>query len=194
MIAGIDYGSKYAGTTAICVGDETGLVHKIIQSNKKENADDFVEREIRSAGINKIYMDAPLSIPGVYRDLEGFSDYFYRQCDRETGAMSPMFLGGLTARAIQLKSNLISLNIKFYEVWPSLMAEYLGISRSFYKSGREKISHCFKILEEKTDLSCKITPETWHQFDAILAFISGIRHSKGENKLFGIEEEGQIMF
>ena len=37
------------------------------------------------------------------------------------------------------------------------------------------------------------TPENWHQFDALLAYISGLRFQSGIHQTFGDPEEGQIV-
>jgi hypothetical protein len=100
MILSIDYGSKLAGTTAVCF-EKNNQLH-LAQSVKKQDADAWLRQLISTKKPAAVYIDAPLSLPGVYRG-EG-SDYFYRAGDRAVGAMSPMFLGGLTARAMQLRA------------------------------------------------------------------------------------------
>lgn len=58
---------------------------------------------IEKYSINLVCIDAPLSLPGVYFDKNKFHDYLYRKCDNACKAMSPMFVGAFTARAIQLQ-------------------------------------------------------------------------------------------
>jgi predicted nuclease with RNAse H fold len=101
-IVGIDYGAKLAGTT-VAAWNENGSLHWKC-SGKKQDADKWLEEKLLQLRPDLIFMDAPLSLPGVYSG-QG-TDYFYREGDRALGAMSPMFLGGLTARAMQLKANL----------------------------------------------------------------------------------------
>src|SRR5215212_2962102 len=99
-LAGVDYGSKLAGTTAIAVLEgNTITVH---QSLKKQDADLFLTGLLKKYRPSVVGFDAPLSLPGVYRGMKDKNDYFYRTADRELTCMSPMFLGGLTARAIKL--------------------------------------------------------------------------------------------
>ena len=101
---GIDYGSKMAGTTVIAYL-KSGKLH-FAQSQKKKDADLFVENWVAQHQPRAIFLDAPLSLPGVYTEPEAYDDYFYRAGDRLLRAMSPMFLGGLTARAMRLSRRL----------------------------------------------------------------------------------------
>ena len=98
--AGIDYGSKLAGTTCIAWMKEGQL--KIIQSAKNQDADEWIITQLDNESIDQIFMDAPLSLPPAFHDPLS-DEFFYRAADRELKAMSPMFLGGLTARAMRLK-------------------------------------------------------------------------------------------
>ena len=98
MHIGIDYGAKLAGTTAICF-EQSGQL-KIWQSEKKKDADKFVQESIKQLQPTTVFIDAPLSLPLAYFG-EG-ENYFYRECDKILKGMSPMFLGGLTARAMRL--------------------------------------------------------------------------------------------
>ena len=103
-IFGVDYGSKMAGTTVVAVARERQI--DLLQSGRKQDADAWLLETAVAQQPDHIFLDAPLSLPGVYRHLPGRSDYFYREADRELQAMSPMFLGGLTARAMQLHERL----------------------------------------------------------------------------------------
>ncbi len=95
---GIDYGAKLAGTTAISFVENNQI--KTVQSVRKQNADTFCLDWISRLKPDFIMIDAPLSLPLAY--FGKGDDYFYRQADRELKAMSPLFLGGLTARAMRL--------------------------------------------------------------------------------------------
>lgn len=63
-IVGIDYGSKYAGTTVMCYNS----AHKVrfIESHKNTDADSFLQTELAFLKPDLIMIDAPLSLPGVY--------------------------------------------------------------------------------------------------------------------------------
>ena len=118
---GIDFGAKKAGTTAIAKFDSNKIITEI--SNKNEDADKFIRTIIKKLEPEFIFIDAPLSLPNAYYGKG--SNYFYRKSDIDAGAMSPMFIGGLTARAIKLKDDFN--NIQFIESYPKLIAkEILG--------------------------------------------------------------------
>jgi uncharacterized protein len=187
--AGIDFGSKLAGTTAIC-HDDGGI--KFLQSEKGRDADWFLESFVREWQPEKIFIDAPLSLPKAYFSND-HRDFFYRKCDRETKAMSPMFLGGLTARAIRLKHDLEKTGVLFFESYPRGLVDELSKKDpallEFYKTDIRKFTDRL-ILLCKPDL--KMAPVTWHQADALLAFLIGDRFHRSLCKTYGDETEGLI--
>jgi hypothetical protein len=105
IVAGIDYGSRSSGNTIMAWSLAGGNV-SFFRPEKGLDADVAVFRVLTEMRPATVGIDAPLSLPGRYRDLPGCSDYFYRHCDRELKAMSPMFLGGLTARAMRLSDQM----------------------------------------------------------------------------------------
>ncbi|MCB0644589.1 MAG: DUF429 domain-containing protein, partial [Phaeodactylibacter sp.] len=166
QIAGIDYGSKRAGTTALALLD-TGASLQLFQSGKGEDADAFLLKHLRQRQPTKVFMDAPLSLPGVYRyESDAYSDYFYRAADRELQAMSPMFLGGLTARAMQLQQQLSAEKITVYETYPARLAQVLELPKEQYKKKQQPPAALVPLLSAH----CPLIPptlalENWHQFD-----------------------------
>ncbi|MEM6316443.1 MAG: hypothetical protein AAF960_02175 [Bacteroidota bacterium] len=186
---GIDYGAKLAGTTAICFEKEQQLV--IWQSEKKKDADAFVQKTIRQLQPSAVFIDAPLSLPLAYFG-EG-DNYFYRDCDKELKAMSPMFLGGLTARAIKLSKPFKDNGITFYETYPAqIVKHYLIDSTEGYKKQKSFLPAFCKVLEEKMAISFLETPTNWHQVDSVLAWWAGQRFEQGNVKFYGYEKEGLI--
>jgi predicted nuclease with RNAse H fold len=189
-IAGIDYGSKLAGTTVIAYLDNSMQVH-FYQSEKKKDADQFVINCLKENKIDQVYIDAPLSLPGVYTAPKTFHNYFYREADTVLKAMSPMFLGGLTARAMQLRSKLPS--VAFTEVYPSALVNELKIDRTIYKKEKEHITAVISFLLEKFSfIPSSLRLNNWHQVDALLALISGYRHQKNICIYYGNDYEGFI--
>lgn len=187
MHIGIDYGSKLAGTTVICF-EINEKIH-LIQSEKKRNADAFLKKWILENQPNQVFIDAPLSLPNAY--FGKGQDFFYRKCDRAVGGMSPMFLGGLTARAMRLKSELASPNCSFYEIYPAQLI------RIIFPAFKEKKTP--KVLPDFLEKLVPILPiplfempKNWHQVDAVLAWYSGWRYNKGEAVSYGEDEEGLI--
>lgn len=188
MHLGIDYGSKLAGTTAICYQDGRELV--VLQSEKKKDADKFILQQVEKLSPKQVFIDAPLSLPRAYFG-EG-DDYFYRDCDRELKAMSPMFLGGLTARAMSLTQKLKSNEIECYEVYPAGLVKRLGNLKQDYNKKSMVNTAFLDSLSEHVRLKINGTG-SWHQIDAVLCWFSGKRFLDGNAEMIGDKEEGLIM-
>lgn len=191
-LVGIDYGSKLAGTTVLAYSQDRQEV-RFLASQKGEDADVFLLKMLRSLGPKQIFIDAPLSLPGVYKELPGFDDFFYRQADRSLKAMSPMFLGGLTARAMQLCRQLAKENIRCFEVYPGGLARHHDFHAKGYKKQKEAF---FSLKEQLVEIyHLKLPsgmPYSWHYFDALLAFVTGLRTEQQQVMREGVEEEGFI--
>jgi uncharacterized protein len=192
-IAGIDYGSKLAGTTAIAAFEPGVLSFK--QSNPKQDADRFILEWAAEFKPERAFLDAPLSLPGIYRYPGQYQDYFYRQGDRALRAMSPMFLGGLTARAMQLKDQLERMDIEVLEVYPAHLAKLMSLDALQYKKSLPQIAVIMPILTAQLPGQPQLPPlpSSWHQVDALLALISGIRYLRGAHQAFGHPQEGLII-
>lgn len=183
---GIDYGSKVAGTTSICRMNNDGKLD-FATSVKGRDADLWIKKMIEAHTPEKVYIDAPLSLPGAYYGKD--SNYFYRQADRDLRAMSPMFLGGLTARAIKLRSE---LSLPFLEVYPAGLVDHLHLS-SHYDKKSNNITVFLDVLGKRVELPALTeTPANWHEVDALLCWITGQRHSNHEAIAYGRPDEGQI--
>ncbi|MCC6725208.1 MAG: DUF429 domain-containing protein [Saprospiraceae bacterium] len=183
MHLGIDFGAKLAGTTAISFAKQ-GELH-LLQSSKKQDADAWLRHLIAEQNPSAVFMDAPLSLPGVYRGLG--TDFHYRACDRAVGAMSPMFLGGLTARAMQLRAAFPE--IPFYEAYPAQHVRLHFAGAMGYKTDLDLF---LEKLAERLPHPFAQQPDNWHQVDAALAWLTGWRHESGEAISFGAEDEGVI--
>lgn len=188
-IIGIDYGSKLAGTTVIARAENGSI--QFAQSQKKKDADHFILDQLASTAPTTIFLDAPLSLPGAY--FGRGTDYFYRSADRALKAMSPMFLGGLTARAMRLKKELTDRGHQVIEAYPGGLARQIGLPKDQYKKQKtflpviiDLITTQIPIKFVKTDLI------TWHHVDALLACWTGWRYHEGIAQSFGEEEEGEI--
>ncbi len=191
-VVGIDYGSKLAGTTVLALFD-TDTKHILLeQSSKKQDADAFVQFILSEYPSNLVGIDAPLSLPGVYRGLEEKHDFHYRTADRQAKAMSPMFLGGLTARAMKLASE---IDATIIEVYPKLGAERHQLQELGYKGDTEAIETCLKAFAKRTELPVReLCIENWHQFDALLALDIVWRYHNNLADHFGDAKEGMLYF
>lgn len=187
MICGIDYGSKMAGTTVCAWPSGSGI--ELRQSAKKEDADAFLEALIAEIKPQAIYLDAPLSLPGVYTN--NGNDYFYRACDRELACMSPLFLGGLTARAMRLANIWLQQGLVTYEAYPAALWREIGSKNLLYKKDTEDLDACIELLQAHFELSLP-TASNWHQFDALLALCVGVRHQQQKANIYGDPQEGLI--
>jgi predicted nuclease with RNAse H fold len=189
VIAGIDLGGKLNGHTAMAI-----LHHhvELMSCQKGINADSWMRVLMDKFSVDLIGMDAPLSLPGVYRGLPGFHHFHFRQCDLETGAMSPMFLGGLTARALELKTAWQSKGIEVVECYPKLLAREWDLNALGYKKRLENIE---PVLEQMIKKSVMHLPaaQSWHEVDALLAMLSAQRYANKEHVSFGAEQEGTIV-
>lgn len=190
--AGIDYGSKLAGTTCICFESPSGQV-EFLSSTKGQDADHMILGFCASYLPHYLFLDAPLSLPAVYsRGLNGGQEYFYRACDKELKAMSPMFLGGLTARAMKLAADLSTKQIGVFETYPKWQAQRLGLQSAGYKGELSDILGCTESVLKSDPLPLSRTPATWHEFDALLALLAARRYAHGQHLTVGDPKEGLI--
>ena len=184
---GIDFGAKTAGTTVIC--QREGAFFRFYRCEKGEDADAWLEEHVTLLAPVAIYMDAPLSLPGAY--FGKGQDYFYRSADRLAGGMSPMFLGGLTARAIRLAERWRAAGIEVHEVYPAALVrrewDYLKIA-----SRKSIPAHSLRLIAGTFTLPPP-APKDRHEADAWLCWLSGHRHQMGKAVLLGDEPEGRIM-
>lgn len=186
---GVDYGSKLAGTTTIAWVEHEIL--KVVQSDKKRDADQFIKEFVVKLKPERIFIDAPLSLPGKYSGKG--DDFFYRKADRVVKAMSPMFIGGLTARAMKLKEELEHYGISFIEAYPSYlvqtqMKQYLDLYKQ--KGTEESFIHA---LTDKLPAKPMDSGWNWHMIDSVLAWYTGYRYLNGLHKAYGDPKEGVII-
>ena len=102
--------------------------------------------------------------------------------------MSPMFLGGLTARAIKLKDELNKQEISLLESYPAGLVNELSI-KEHYKKNIEEFILALRGQVPAFELP---TFSNWHQIDALLAWVIGSRYHSGSSKTYGHEQEGLI--
>ncbi|PSR04144.1 MAG: hypothetical protein BRD49_06000, partial [Bacteroidetes bacterium SW_10_40_5] len=114
------------------------------------------------------------------------------QCDREISGMSPMFLAGLTARAIRLKSELKSYNIPLMEGYPAKLATILGLRALGYKKQKQYINDVTEVMISAYKLNLVDPLESWHEVDAVLTALIHLRYANKQHQTFGQEEEGLV--
>ncbi|MFN3952373.1 MAG: hypothetical protein ACK4KT_08235 [Thermaurantimonas sp.] len=195
VLFGVDFGSRYAGTTVIAVYEPRKIY--FLSCKKEEDADTFVEQSALHFVPDYLFLDAPLSLPGLYTGLTGCEDYFYRKADIQCGAMSPMFLGGLTARAIRLRDKLAVKGIPVIETYPKLLAQELQLTNLGYKKEKSHLLTCrYKLVEifnPSIEINCSDV-DSWHHLDALLALMSAMKYVSNVATALGQEEEGLIFY
>lgn len=191
MHIGIDYGSKLAGTTAISYLDK-GAVHTVI-SVKNQDADNMILEFVAARPkLQSVYIDAPLSLPAALYGKG--NNYFYRKADAALKAMSPMFLGGLTARAIRIKDLLQLQEINCHEVYPGgLVRSDEKLKNSYSKKDPAAIKGFMQALEPLLPVAIGNTPTSWHMVDALLCWWIGYKHQHQIHTAIGDVDEGIIL-
>jgi uncharacterized protein len=188
-IGGVDFGAKMAGTTALTYMQDGTLM--VCQSGKGQDADNWLKQKIVNLNISCLYIDAPLSLPNAY--FGKGNNYFYREADIKLKAMSPLFLGGLTARAMQLKHELKQNNIDVHEVYPGgLIRTNEMIDFGYNKKENNTISDVWIKLKNCLPFPINYPPENYHQLDSILCWYIGWKHVDNKATPFGIQSEGII--
>ncbi len=215
---GIDFGAQMAGTTVIAHFSEASQHISLIASVKKQSADALLKQyfhevfhreNITTEGASILHIvsiDAPLSLPRVYttatKNNPDEDDYLFRHADRELSAMSPMFLGGLTARAMRLTAFLqtnkilsnAQTNLTILETYPAAQARRLGLKELDYKGEKARIGRVCEQLQQ--EFPCALPPQeeiqTWHHVDALLCLCASLRFARKQHETYGDAEEGQI--
>ncbi|MBK9276123.1 MAG: DUF429 domain-containing protein [Flavobacteriales bacterium] len=184
---GIDFGARTAGNTVICLR-ERGLF-RFERTPRGDDGDAWLQRRVAELTPAAVYIDAPLSLPGAY--FGRGDDHFFRHADRQAGGMSPMFLGGLTARAIRLAGQWRTSGIAVHEAYPAALVrhswEFLHI-----RSGRAIPRHKLRLMAGMCMLPPP-EPHDRHEADAWLCWVIGHRHRRGEALHFGQPDEGLIL-
>jgi predicted nuclease with RNAse H fold len=192
--AGIDFGARMAGTTVICAAGATQL--EFHRAPRGVDADEFILSWVGEYSPMIVGIDAPLSLPGRYRGLPQCEDYFYRACDRELGAMSPMFLGGMTARAMRLCSQLRERGVRTIEVYPAALVRHFDRLKANYtprsRRGAEDLRAYVDLVTATFNLQRVDEAESWHDIDALLSYVSVRRHLEGQGAVAGDSHEGLI--
>jgi predicted nuclease with RNAse H fold len=186
---GIDFGSRLAGTTSLCINLEGKM--QIFQSKKGEDADILLSKWITVFQISTVFIDAPLSIPGAYYN-KGV-DFMYRDADRTIKAMSPMFLGGLTARAMQLQAQWKQMGVTCVEVYPGgWIRDHALASETYLKKSSGNTSDFMQFLKKEYPAIDFPKVDNWHQVDSVICWLIGHKYLLGQAIAIGHPDEGQI--
>jgi len=181
-LAGLDFGASLSGNTALAYYKE-GRVW-VERAVKGQPADPWLLSCLEANRPAVLAIDAPLSLPGAYfgRGL----DFHFRRSDRLLGAMSPMFLGGLTARAIALQQATRHLATRWVETYPSQVAKIR------MDSPREAWETLLPFLEAQWPGVRLPRPRDQHEMDALLALWVARLVREHQAVFFGDPREGAI--
>ncbi|MEM9023173.1 MAG: DUF429 domain-containing protein [Bacteroidota bacterium] len=188
----MDFGTKLSGNTALAVARNGKMV--VHQCPKGNDADAWLEQQLLELAPSEVLIDAPLSLPAVYQKGSESTDYFYRACDRQLQAMSPMFLGGLTARAMRLSQRIQAQGIRVLETYPGALVRHRFAACDGYRKDAGKAARLTSELVACLPFPLASEPANLHQLDALLAWWSGWRWKQGEAVLVGDAREGMILY
>ncbi len=187
----VDYGKKLKGTTAIACWQNDGLT--LIQCPEGQDADRWLLNCTSELEPERIFLDAPLSLPLAYCAPDKADDYFYRQCDKGIGGMSPMFLGALTARAIKCKHTLEQMDVQVIEAYPVGLAQELLADDLPTQKADPKKQKQWQMLADLFPAKLKDEPLNQHQVDALLTWWIGYRYQNNEHRVIGEPDEGLVV-
>ena len=104
-------------------------------------------------------------------------------------------MGGLVARAIELKTQLRALGLSVFETYPKILANRLKLINCDYKGSPQSLAGCteevLKVIPESIHVD-KEEIKTWHHLDALLALISAINSLFKKPETYGHKQEGLI--
>lgn len=186
ILWGIDFGARRSGNTAIAISVNQEV--KFHQAEKGEDADAWIDDLMEKLPPEIIAIDAPLSLPSGW--CGGIGDLFYRQCDKEMKAMSPLFLGGLTGRAVRFKRGLKATKIKVIECYPKGFVNHL--LKGEYPEINEGVETILEKLPDEIHLKVNKGPENEHQLDALMALVVAFRFRAQKAESHGKYGEGLI--
>ncbi len=182
-LAGIDYGARKAGTTALAIWRDHRI--ELLSCPKGVDADQWLLNQLASIRPGVIAIDAPLSLPpGVL----GKGGHFHlRWADQLCGAMSPMFLGGLTARAMSLRYHYPDDQATWIETYPSWLA------KQRFHGVREDHHALLNAIQAFWPASEIPVPHDQHQMDALLAMIAAYHWDNCSSWHYGDPCDGVIV-
>lgn len=191
MHLGVDFGAKMSGKTVVSFVDNNQLYIECV--GNKVDADRWLTEIIAKLKPEKVYIDAPLSLPAAYYGKDG--SFHFREADKQLEAMSPMFLGGLTARAMQLKKYFSQKGIMFFEVYPAAYVRNNAFIQAHYHKKEKIISkELLSIIQRLIKYPIMDLPKDYHMIDSLFAWIIGQNHIDGIAAQAGTIEEGFIFY
>jgi len=194
-LCGLDFGARTAGTTVLVWNGRDGRLH-LRACPRQTDADAWLERLLMPRPPRLVAIDAPLSLPRAYccTDPGNAPDFFFRAADRLAGAMSPLFLGGLTARAVALAHRLRRRGSTVLETYPRLVVQR-RLPENLQARYRHDDPETFaRDLLPLLPQPCAEPPTSWHDVDALLAWWTAWRYAHHQAASLGDPDEGLIWY
>ncbi|MCH8555192.1 MAG: hypothetical protein LAT76_08545 [Schleiferiaceae bacterium] len=191
--AGVSLGGKYTGDSALAIYSNGQIL--IVQPDEGVDSDAFSTQVIEQFAPEIITIDAPITIPGALTKTSGCFDYHFRQADKECGCISPMIIGGRTARAIELKSVWEKLGKEVYETSPRLLARDFGLREMGYRKTGLHLRNCAALLKASFNPDINLAERdisNWTRLDALLALMTAMKIETKTATSIGNPEEGLI--
>lgn len=157
-------------------------------------SDEEILYKTRQAAPDLVAVDAPLTLPPGRKTIEDRNEHHFRSCDLELRRRHipffPITLGPmrkLTARGIQLKTQLELINIQVVEAYPGGAQDILGLPRV-----RNDLAGLRRGLLRLgvTGLKGNISD---HELDAVTAAHTGLLYLEGKAEVYGDFETGAII-
>lgn len=194
VLFGINFGSKLSGNTVISLVKQNKIY--FIDVDEDVDADMFIYNAAKHFRPDVVFLNAPLSLPGAYTNTCSYSDYEYREADKQICSISPMIAGGITARAMALKDKLESdFDSKVYETCSKAQAQNYDLLKKGYMTNQLNLftcrNHISDQLSPKMMFRCQDI-KTWGHLDAMLSLITAMRFVTGQALPYGNNEEGLI--
>ncbi|MCS6982048.1 MAG: hypothetical protein NZM65_07615 [Flavobacteriales bacterium] len=116
--------------------------------------------------------------------------------------MSPMFLGGFTASAMELAAQWRQVGLQVHETYPAGLVRHMNLNPLYRKT--EKAAQLGPLLIQAIkkstlwmDLHFSFSIRfprirSWHEVDAFLCLLSGIRYQRNKALCYGDPAEGLI--
>lgn len=200
LTGGIDLGGRKSGSTSLCILKD----NQICFFNSETNTDshDWIFNLTIELKLKYLFLDAPLSLPGVYHNLNAFTNYHFRKADLELSAMSPMFLGGFTASAMELAAQWKRVGLCVHETYPAALVRHMNLNHLYRKTEKaaklapqliQAIKKNVLWKDLNFSFSIRFPPiRSWHEVDAFLCLLSGIRYQTNRALCYGDPAEGLI--
>ncbi|GJQ63718.1 MAG: hypothetical protein SCALA702_27710 [Melioribacteraceae bacterium] len=188
LLLGIDLGGRTTNKTAVSLLDSENRSVEVYSSEDvgrvtAKNDANFINF-VNNLNADIIGIDAPLSLPDFTKP-----DYLYRKADKVAGALSPMTIGEITARAIFLSHN---LNAPTFEVYPKSLLKLHNLPSTGYKNDPSKLITIVEAIKQIYSIQINDFPLTGDNVDSILCSVVLLHYIEGNYEMYG-EENGFIL-